>query len=105
MYYLIAVAPGSVPFVFVAVAHFIIGYVWGRGVMARPMTMPLAITGTLMAGAFTRLALGTGTNEISFVWIGPLAAAALSDVSTPRGFLYSGAAFALGYVALLWLAP
>ena len=98
-------APGSVPFVFVAVAHFIIGYVWGRGVMARPLTMPLALTGTLMAGAFTRLALGMGTNEISFFWIGPLAAIALSDVSTLRKVAYSAAAFAIGYVALIWLAP
>ena len=93
------------PFVFVAVAHFIIGYFWGRAVMTPQLGVPLAVTGTLMAGAFTRLALGMGTNEIAFVWAGPLAAVALSDATTLRNLLYSGAAFALGYVALLWLAP
>ena len=93
------------PFVAVAVAHFIIGYVWGRGVMASTMTVPLALVGTLMAGAFTRLALGMGTSEIYFAWAGPLAAAALSDTTTLRNLAYSGAAFVLGYVALLWLAP
>ncbi len=89
----------------VAVAHFIIGYVWGRGVMASPMTMPLALFGTVAAGVFTRLAVGMGTEEIYFAWVGPLAAAALSDSTNIRNLVYSAAAFALGFVALLWLAP
>ena len=93
------------PFVFVAVAHFIIGYFWGRAVMTPQLGVPLALTGTLMAGAFTRLALGMGTNEIAFVWVGPLAAVALSDATTLRNLAYSGAAFVLGYIALIWLAP
>jgi len=94
-----------VPFVAVAVAHFIIGYIWGRGVMASPMSMPLALAGTLAAGAFTRLAVGMGTEEIYFAWVGPLAAGALSDATSIRNLGYSAAAFVLGFVALLWLAP
>jgi hypothetical protein len=105
VYYLVAVASTSVPFVFVAVAHFIIGYVWGRAVMTPRMTMFLALTGTFMAGAFTRLALGMGTGEIYFAWAGPLAAAALSDSTSGRNLAYSAGAFVLGYAALLWLTP
>ena len=92
------------PFVFVAVVHFIVGYVWGRAVMAETMTPPLALTGTFLAGAFTRLALGVGTNELWFSWAGPVAAGSLSDATSPRYVLYSAAAFVAGYLALFWLA-
>ena len=78
---------------------------WGRGVMTPQLGVPLALTGTLMAGAFTRLALGMGTSEIYFAWAGPLAAAVLSDTTTFRNIAYSAAAFVLGYIALIWLAP
>lgn len=102
LYYLIAVASTSVPFVAVAVLHFIIGYAWGKAVMAQPMTIRVALLGTFLAGVFTRLALGVGTGEAYFAWAGPLAAVALSDSTTPRNIAYSIAAFVLG-VALLSL--
>jgi len=73
--------------------------------MASPMTMPLALAGTFAAGAFTRLAVGMGTAEIYFAWVGPLAALALSDTTSLRNLGYSAAAFGFGIVALLWLAP
>jgi hypothetical protein len=107
LYYLIAVAPTSVPFVGVAVLHFIIGYVWGKGVMAQPMTIRVGLLGIFLAGAFTRMAVGVGTSETYFVWAGPLAAAALSDSTSPRNVLYSGAAFVSGLLlmSLAYLNP
>jgi hypothetical protein len=100
VFYLIAVAPSSVPFVGVALLHFFAGYAWGRAVMAQPMTIRLALVGTFFAGAFTRLALGVGTGELYFAWAGPLAAAALSDTTNTRNLLYSGAAFVIGYLLM-----
>jgi hypothetical protein len=100
LYYLIAVASTSVPFVAVAVLHFIIGYAWGKAVMAQPMTIRLALLGTFLAGVFTRLALGVGTGEEYFAWAGPLAAIALSDSTAPRNIIYSFAAFVLGAALL-----
>ncbi len=100
LYYLIAVAPSSVPFVGVALLHFIIGYAWGKGVMAQPMTIRVALLGIFLAGAFTRLTLGVGTSEQYFVWAGPLAAATLADTTSIRNFLYSGAAFVTGYLLM-----
>ena len=73
--------------------------------MAPLMTAPLALFGTLAAGAFTRLALGMGTSESYFAWAGPLAALALADTTTPRNIASSLAAFALGYLAFIWLTP
>jgi hypothetical protein len=100
LYYLIAVAPTSVPFVGVAVLHFIIGYAWGKGVMAQPMTIRVALLGIFLAGVFTRMALGVGTGESNFFWAGPLAAAALSDSTSARNVIYSGAAFVVGYLLI-----
>jgi hypothetical protein len=100
LYYLIAVAPSSVPFVGVAVLHFIIGYVWGKAVMAQPMTIRIALLGTFLAGVFTRMALGVATPEVYFVWAGPLAAAALSDSTSLRNVLYTGVAFVIGYLLM-----
>src|SRR3954468_6125953 len=100
LYYLIAVAPPSVPFVGVALLHFAIGYIWGKGVMAAPMTIRLALLGTFLGGVFTRVALGVNTSETYFAWAGPLAAGALSDTTSARNLLYSGAAFVLGYLLL-----
>ena len=107
LYYLIAVAPTSVPFVGVALLHFFIGYVWGKAVMADPMTIRVALLGTFLAGVFTRMALGVGTAEIYFFWAGPLAAAALSDSTSLRNVVYSGAAFVIGYllIGLAYLNP
>lgn len=93
------------PFVFVALAHFAIGYAWGRAIMAAPLTMPLALAGIAAAGVFFRLALAMGTNEVAFAWAGPLAAVALADTTSRRNLAYSAAAFVVGYVALIWLAP
>lgn len=100
VYYLIAVAPSSVPFVGVAVLHFVIGYVWGKAVMAQPMTIPVALLGTFLAGVFTRMAFGLGTAEAYFFWAGPLAAVALSDSTASRNIVYSLAAFVLGLALL-----
>jgi hypothetical protein len=100
IYYLIAVAPGSVPFVGIALLHFFAGYAWGRAVMAQPMTIRLALVGTFFAGVITRVALGAGTGEVYFAWAGPLAAAALSDTTNTRNLLYSGAAFVIGYLLI-----
>ena len=107
LYYLIAVAPSSVPFVGVALLHFIIGYAWGKGVMAQPMTIRVALLGIFLAGVFTRLSLGVGTSESYFFWAGPLAAGALSDSTSARNVLYSGAAFVIGYLlmSLFYLNP
>lgn len=107
LYYLVAVASSSVPFVGVAVLHFVIGYVWGKAVMADPMTIRIGLFGIFLAGVFTRLAIGVGTAETSFFWAGPLAAAALSDSTSLRNVLYSGAAFVAGSVlmSLAYLNP
>ena len=107
LYYLIAVAPTSVPFVGVALLHFIIGYAWGKAVMAAPMTIRVALLGTFLAGVFTRMALGVGTSESYFFWAGPLAAGALSDSTSARNVLYSGAAFVIGYLLMsfFYLSP
>lgn len=107
LYYLIALAASSVPFVGVALLHFIIGYAWGKGVMAQPMTIRVALLGIFLAGVFTRLSLGVGTSESYFFWAGPLAAGALSDSTSARNVLYSGAAFVIGYLlmSLFYLNP
>jgi hypothetical protein len=105
LYYLVAVASMSPAFVADAVAHFVAGYVWGRAVMTPSLSVLLAMFGTLLAGAYTRLALGMGTSEMYFAWAGPLAAIALSDTTSSRNIASSVVAFALGYLALIWLAP
>ena len=87
-----------------ALLHFAIGYVWGRCVMADPMTVRTALLGTFVAGVFTRLALGVGTAELYFAWAGPLAATALSDTTRPRNFAYSALAFVVGFLAISWLS-
>ena len=104
LYYLIAVAPYSVPFVGVALLHFLIGYIWGKGVMAAPLTIRIALLGTFAAGVFTGLALAVHTGELYFVWAGPLAAAVLSDMTAPRNFAYSGIAFVVGFLAIAWVS-
>ncbi|HUQ42157.1 MAG TPA: hypothetical protein VM052_06630 [Candidatus Limnocylindrales bacterium] len=91
------------PFVGIALVHFAIGYAWGKGVMADPLTIRVALLGTFMAGIFTRLTLGVGTGELYFFWAGPLAATVLSDTTRPRNFAYSGIAFVLGFLLLSWL--
>jgi hypothetical protein len=101
----VAVASTSPAFVADAVAHFVCGYVWGRAVMTPALSAPLALFGTLAAGAYTWLALGMGTTEVFFAWAGPLAAVALGDTTSPRNIASSLAAFAAGYLALSWLAP
>jgi hypothetical protein len=100
VYYLVALASSSVPFIVVAVLHFIAGYVWGLAVMAQPMTIRLALVGTFFGGVFSALALGVGTGEFYFAWAGPLAAAALSDTTNSRNLVYSGVAFVIGYVLI-----
>ena len=105
LYYLVAVASTSPAFVADAVAHFVCGYVWGRAIVTPALSAPLALFGTVAAGAYTRLALGMGTTEVYFAWAGPLAAIALADTTTPRNIVSSLIAFALGYLAFIWLTP
>lgn len=104
IYYLAALASGEPGFTAAAVAHFVFGYAWAHAIVARPLTMPLALFGTVCAGAFTRVALGMGTAEIYVAWVGPLAAVALGDATRPRNIAYSVGAFALGFLLLIWLA-
>jgi hypothetical protein len=101
----VAAASSSAAFVADAVVHFVAGYAWANAVIARPITAPLAMFGIAMAGAFTRVALAMGTAEAGFAWIGPLAAIALSDSTSTRNVVSSVVAFAVGYVALIWLSP
>jgi len=105
IYYLIALAGSSPAFVANAVLHFIIGYIWARAIMAPQLSAPLAIAGTVAAGAYTRLAFGFGTTEFLFTPLGPIVAVALADVSTPRNIASSALAFVAGLIAFLWLAP
>jgi hypothetical protein len=105
IYYLIALAGSSPAFVANAVLHFIIGYIWARAIMAPQLSAPLALAGTVAAGAYTRLAFGFGTTEFLFGVLGPIVAVALADSSSRRNILSSVAAFGLGLVAFLWLAP
>ena len=100
-----AAASSSAAFIADAVVHFVAGYAWANGLIARPLSAPLAMFGIAMAGAFTRVALAMGTTEVAFAWIGPLAAISLSDATSTRNIVSSVVAFALGYVALIWLTP
>jgi hypothetical protein len=104
IYYLIALAGSSPAFVANAVLHFIIGYIWARAIMTPQLSAPLALAGTVAAGAYTRLSSGFGTTEFLFAVLGPIVAFALADTSSTRNILSSVAAFALGFVAFLWLA-
>jgi hypothetical protein len=104
IYYLAAFASGNAAFVAAAIAHFVFGYAWAHAIVARPLTMPLALFGILCAGAFTRLAFGLGTAELYFAWAGPFAAVALADATRARHVGYAVLAFALGFLALIWLS-
>lgn len=105
IYYLVSVASSSIAFVAFAVVHFAVGYLWARAIMARPLTTLTAVLGIVGAGAFTRLAVGSGTAELYFAPVGLLAAFALADTTTVRTTLLSVLSFALGALAFLWLAP
>ena len=70
-----------------------------------PVSPIRAVFGIAGGGAFTRVAIGMGTGELFFWWIGPLAAVALADWSTARNALISATSFVLGFLAVLWLAP
>ncbi len=104
IYYLAVLGTSNGPFVIAAFAHFVFGYAWAHALIARPLTMPLALFGIVCAGAFTRIALGLGTAELYVAWVGPLAAIALSDAERARHIAYAAGAFALGAVLVLWLS-
>lgn len=104
IYYVAVMGASNGAFVIAAFAHFVIGYAWAHALIARPLTMPLALFGILCAGAFTRMALGLGTTEVYMAWAGPLAAIALTDVTRARHIAYAAGAFALGLVLLSWLS-
>ena len=104
IYYLVALAGSSPAFVANAVVHFICGYVWARGIMTPRLSVPLALAGTLAAGAYTRVAIGFATPEFFFAPLGPIVAIALGDASSMRNIVSSAIAFVIGFVALLWLA-
>ena len=103
--YLVAYAPSSAAYVGFAVLHFAAGYAFASGVMTKQMTATLAMIGTALAGALTIVALNSQTSELLFAPFGPIAAVALSDTSNRRNIASSVAAFALGFVALIWLVP
>jgi len=105
IYYLLTMASSSPAFVANAVLHFIIGYIWARGIMTPQLGAPLAMAGTIAAGVYTCLAIRFGTPEIAFAPLGPIVAVAFGDASTTRNVVSSVIAFALGFIALLWLAP
>jgi hypothetical protein len=105
IYYLIALAGGSPAFVADAVLHFIVGYIWARAIMAPQLSAPLALAGTVAAGVYTWLAFSFGTTELLFAALGPIVAIALADASSRRNIVSSVAAFGLGFIAFLWLAP
>lgn len=105
IYYLVALAGSAPAFVANAVVHFIAGYVWARAIMTPRLSVPLALAGTLAAGAYTRVATGFGTPEFLFAPLGPIVAIALGDASSTRNIVSSLIAFGLGFVAFLWLAP
>lgn len=105
IYYLIALGGSSPAFVVSAVLHFIIGYVWARAIMAPRLSAPLAMAGTVAAGAYTWLAVAFGTPEAVFAPLGPIVAVALGDASSVRNIVSSVVAFSLGFVMLIWLAP
>lgn len=105
IYYLVAIAGSSPTFVANAVLHFIIGYIWARAIMTPQLSAPLALAGTIAAGAYARLASSFGTTEFVFAVLGPIVAIALADTSSTRNVVSSIAAFALGFIAFLWLAP
>ena len=103
--YLVAFAPSSAAYVGFTVAHFAAGYAFASALMARQMTATLAMVGTALAGVLTILALHSGTTELLFAPFGPIAAVALSDTTSRRNVVSSVVAFALGFVALIWLVP
>jgi hypothetical protein len=103
--YLVAFAPSSAAYVGFTVVHFAAGYAFASAIMARPMTATLAMFGTGLAGALTILALHSGTSEVLFAPFGPVAAIALSDTTNRRNVVSSAVAFAVGFVALIWLVP
>ena len=103
--YLVAFAPSSAAYIGFTVAHFAAGYAFASALMARQMTATLAMVGTALAGALTILALHSGTTELLFAPVGPIAAVALSDTTSRRNVVSSVVAFALGFVALIWLVP
>ena len=105
IFYLVALASASAAYVGFAVVHFAAGYAFGTAVMSRQMTATLAMIGTFFAGALTILALHSATLEAVFAPAGPIAAAALSDTTNRRNILSSIAAFALGFLAFVWLSP
>jgi hypothetical protein len=105
IYYLIVLAGSSPAYVANAVAHFVIGYLLARAIIARPISMPAALLATFAAGAYVRLALAFGGPEQLFSPLGLIAAVALSDTSTPRNVAYSALAFVLGFIVLIWLVP
>ena len=105
IYYLIVMAGSSPAYVGNAVAHFIIGYLLARALMARPLTMIAALLATFAAGAYVRLALAFPGPELFFAPLGLAAAVALSDLSARRNVGYSAGAFVLGFIALIWLVP
>ena len=102
IYYLVVLAGSSPAYVADAVAHFLIGYAYGRAIMTRPMTATTAMIATIAAGAYTRAALAAPVEAI-FAPLGPIVAIALSDVTNVRNVASSVVAFAFGFILLIWL--
>lgn len=105
IYYLAALGTTDLVYIVYAVLHFIIGSLWARAIMSRPLRPFTAVLGLVAAGAFTRLAVGAGNAELYVAPLGILAAIALADTTTMRTTLLSVLSFVLGALAFLWLTP
>ena len=105
VFYLVTGFMSSSSFAAAALVHFIIGYAIAGALMAQPLTQLSAILAIAAAGAFTRIAMAFGIPELIFAPLGPVAAFAAGDWSSPRTGAYSVIAFAVGFVAVIWLTP
>lgn len=105
IFYLVTGFMSSASYAAAALVHFIIGYAIGNALMARPLTQISAILAIAAAGAFTRVAMAFGVPELIFAPLGPIAAFAAGDWTSPRTGAYSVLAFVVGFAAVSWLAP
>lgn len=105
IFYLVTGFMTSSSYAAAAIAHFIIGYAIGTALMARPLTQIPALIAIAATGAFTRVALAFGVPELLFAPLGPIAAFAAADWQTARNAAVCVAAFAIGFVAVIWLNP
>lgn len=105
IFYLVTGFMSSASYAAAALVHFVIGYAIAGALMARPLTQLAAVLAIVAAGAFTRVALAFGVPELLFAPLGPIAAFAAGDWSSPRTGAISVTAFVIGVFAVIWLGP